>query len=119
MAEPVRKSESTNIVWWNQLKNVVIHTHQNLLYFLEIATIVTSSSQINHYSDLTIKAKTQAVRNNLNVAMTQLATIAKASGPLKQVLENIDITIKEQTIAQFENMIIRQLALMMPKPSQK
>ena len=60
MAEPVRKSESTNIVWWNQLKNAVIHTHQNLLYFLEIATIVTSSSQIHHYSDLTIKAKTQA-----------------------------------------------------------
>lgn len=34
------------------------------------------------------------------------------------MLENIDITIKEQSIAQFETMIIRQLALM-PKPSQE
>jgi hypothetical protein len=68
--------------WWSsgQLKSAVIHTHQNMLYFLELASMLIanqgSPGKHSDYQAISLRSKAQALKYNLNVATSHLHMLA-------------------------------------------
>ena len=78
-----------------------MHVHQTILYYLEIASLIISGD----LSSKILKAKVNAIRNNLVAAEGVLRGIEKAPENLKELLKKLNLGDTEQTLEHLEEQL--------------
>ncbi|CDW73412.1 nli interacting factor-like phosphatase family protein [Stylonychia lemnae] len=68
----------------NYMKNVIIHTHQNILYFLEIATLLIGGNSIQN-----LNSKLQGMKQNIETSLQSLQNICRIKRNDEQYFEDL------------------------------
>ena len=71
-SQQVNQANSQSSIVHNYIKNVIIHTHQNILYFLEIATLLMGGSALVSQS-----SKLTSMRQNIEISLQSLQSICR------------------------------------------